>query len=81
MEVETGQGASGYHVALCGHVPREVVMFGSLGFGEIVLILLIVILIFGTSRIPELGRGLGEGIKNFKKAIKGEEDEKSTEKR
>jgi sec-independent protein translocase protein TatA len=54
-------------------------MFGSLGFGEIVLILLIVILIFGTSRIPELGRGLGEGIKNFKKAIKGgEEDEKKS---
>jgi sec-independent protein translocase protein TatA len=51
-------------------------MFGSLGFGEILLILLIVVLIFGTSRIPELGRGLGEGIKNFKKAIKGEEDEK-----
>ena len=53
-------------------------MFGSLGFGEILLILLIVILIFGTSRIPELGRGLGEGIKNFKKAIKGEEDEKKS---
>jgi sec-independent protein translocase protein TatA len=54
-------------------------MFGSLGFGEIVLILLIVILIFGTSRIPELGRGLGEGIKNFKKSIKGgEEDEKKS---
>ena len=51
-------------------------MFGSLGFGEILLILLIVVLIFGTSRIPELGRGLGEGIKNFKKAIKGEEEEK-----
>jgi sec-independent protein translocase protein TatA len=50
-------------------------MFGSLGFGEIVLILLIVILIFGTSRIPELGRGLGEGIKNFKKAVKGGEEE------
>jgi sec-independent protein translocase protein TatA len=49
-------------------------MFGSLGFGEILLILLIVILIFGTSRIPELGRGLGEGIKNFKRAIKGEEE-------
>jgi sec-independent protein translocase protein TatA len=56
-------------------------MFGSLGFGEILLILLIVVLIFGTSRIPELGRGLGEGIKNFKRAIKGEEDEKGTEKR
>jgi sec-independent protein translocase protein TatA len=50
-------------------------MFGSLGFGEILLILLIVILIFGTSRIPELGRGLGEGIKNFKRAIKGEQEE------
>jgi sec-independent protein translocase protein TatA len=51
-------------------------MFGSLGFGEILLILLIVVLVFGTSRIPELGRGLGEGIKNFKKAVKGEEEEK-----
>jgi sec-independent protein translocase protein TatA len=48
-------------------------MFG-LGIGEILLILLIVILVFGTSRIPELGRGLGEGIKNFKKGIKGEEE-------
>jgi len=51
-------------------------MFGSLGFGEILLILLIVVLIFGTSRIPELGRGLGEGIKNFKRAVKGEGEEK-----
>ena len=51
-------------------------MFGRLGFGEILLILLIVVLIFGTSRIPELGRGLGEGIRNFKKSIRGEEDEK-----
>ena len=51
-------------------------MFGSLGFGEILHILLIVVLIFGTSRIPELGRGLGEGIRNFKKSVRGEEDEK-----
>ena len=43
----------------------------NLGFPEILLILLIVVLIFGTSRIPELGRGLGEGIKNFKKAMRG----------
>lgn len=49
-------------------------MFGSLGFPEMLLILLIVILIFGTSRIPELGKGLGEGIKNFKKAVKGDEE-------
>ena len=51
-------------------------MFGSLGFGEILLILLIVVLIFGTSRIPELGKGLGEGIRNFKKSVRGDEDEK-----
>jgi sec-independent protein translocase protein TatA len=50
-------------------------MFG-LGFPEIILILVIVILIFGTSRIPELGKGLGEGIRNFKKSIKGEDEKK-----
>jgi len=50
-------------------------MFGSIGLPEILLILLIVILIFGTSRIPELGRGLGEGIRNFKRSIRGGEEE------
>jgi sec-independent protein translocase protein TatA len=53
---------------------REGIMFG-FGFQELLLILLIVVLIFGTSRIPELGRGLGEGIKNFKKGLKGGDEE------
>ena len=51
-------------------------MFGSLGPMEIILILVIIIVIFGANRIPELGRGMGEGIKNFKKAVKGEEEKK-----
>ena len=48
----------------------------TLGFPEVLVILLIVVLIFGTSRIPELGRGLGEGIRNFKKAIRNEDADK-----
>jgi len=41
----------------------------SVGPREIVVILLVVMLLFGSSRIAELGKGLGEGIKNFKKSI------------
>jgi len=50
-------------------------MFG-LGFPELVVILVLVIVIFGAGRIPELGRGLGEGIRNFRKGMKGDEEEK-----
>lgn len=45
-------------------------MFGSLGIPELLIILFIVILVFGASRLPELGRGIGKGIKNFKDATK-----------
>ncbi|MBZ5495183.1 MAG: twin-arginine translocase TatA/TatE family subunit [Acidobacteriia bacterium] len=50
-------------------------MFGSLGMPELLVILVIVILIFGVNKIPQLGKGLGEGIKNFKSAMKSGQDE------
>ena len=49
-------------------------MFG-LGPQELVLILLIVVVIFGASRIPQLMRGMGTGIKEFKQAVKDDDDE------
>jgi sec-independent protein translocase protein TatA len=51
-------------------------MFGSLGLPELLLILLIVIIIFGAGKLPQLGKGLGEGIRNFKDSVKGEEPPK-----
>lgn len=45
-------------------------MFGSLGLPELLIILAIVILIFGVNKLPRLGKGLGEGIKNFKDSVK-----------
>lgn len=45
-------------------------MIGSLGFPELLVILVIVILIFGANRLPELGRGIGKGIRNFKDATR-----------
>jgi len=44
-------------------------MFG-LGIGELLVILVIVLVIFGGSKLPELGDGLGRGIRSFRKAIK-----------
>ncbi len=58
---------------------------GSLGMTELLIILFIIVLIVGGKKLPQLGAGLGEGIKNFKKSIKGadklpEEDKAETSK-
>ncbi len=45
---------------------------GSLGLPELAIILAIVILIFGANRLPEISRGIGKGIRNFKDATKDE---------
>ncbi len=50
----------------------------SLGFGEIVLILVIVLIVFGAKRLPEIGKALGTGVREFKKEVKnlkGDEEE------
>jgi sec-independent protein translocase protein TatA len=43
---------------------------GSIGFPELIVILVIIILIFGANRLPEIGRGIGKGIRNFKDATR-----------
>ena len=45
-------------------------MFGQLGIPELIVILFIIILIFGANRLPDIGRGIGKGIRNFKDATK-----------
>ena len=47
-----------------------------IGIPELLVVLGIAILIFGGRKIPELGKGLGEGIKNFKQALRGDEEKK-----
>lgn len=53
-------------------------MFG-FGFPELLLILLIVVIIFGAAKLPQLGRGLGEGIANFRDGLKGKDDKHALE--
>lgn len=48
----------------------------SLGIPELLIILAIVVLVFGASRLPELGKGIGKGIRNFKDATKDAADDK-----
>ena len=51
-------------------------LIGMPGLWEWIIIIAIILLLFGATKLPKLGKGLGEGIRNFKSGITGEEDEK-----
>jgi sec-independent protein translocase protein TatA len=51
-------------------------LFGTLGPQELLIILLIVIIIFGGRKLPELGKSLGEGIRNFKGSMSSKDKDK-----
>jgi sec-independent protein translocase protein TatA len=54
-------------------------MFGNIGATEIILIVLVIIILFGAKKIPELAQGIGKGMKEFKKAVKEVDDDSKTE--
>jgi TatA/E family protein of Tat protein translocase len=57
---------------ISGTIAEKEHLMGRLGFPELMIILVIVIIIFGANRLPQLGRGIGSAIKNFKDGMKDE---------
>ena len=55
-------------------------MFGSLGLPELLVIFLIILVVFGAGKLPQLGKGLGEGISNFRDGLKAKDPKKIEEK-
>ncbi len=52
---------------------------GNLGFLEILLILVVILFLFGSKRLPEIGSSLGKAIREFQKALKGEDEKKDSD--
>jgi sec-independent protein translocase protein TatA len=50
-------------------------MFGNFGAGELLVVFLVILVLFGSKKIPDLAQGLGKGLREFKKAVKDVEDE------
>jgi sec-independent protein translocase protein TatA len=53
---------------------------GNFGVGEWIVVLLVILVLFGAKKIPDLAKGIGKGIKDFKKEMKDDEDEKPSDK-
>lgn len=59
---------------------NHLLLFGTIGATEVIIVALIVLLLFGGKKIPELMKGIGKGVKSFKDGMKGiEEDIKNTD--
>jgi sec-independent protein translocase protein TatA len=54
---------------------------GELGMGEMLVILVLVVLLFGTKKLPQLGEGLGKAIRNFKQAASGGDEDRGGQER
>ncbi|MDR0537675.1 MAG: twin-arginine translocase TatA/TatE family subunit [Tannerellaceae bacterium] len=54
---------------------NHLLFLGNLGTGEIIIIAIVVLLLFGGKKIPELMKGIGKGVRNFKDGVKGIEDD------
>jgi sec-independent protein translocase protein TatA len=56
-------------------------MLGPIGVTELIIILVIVVILFGVNKLPKLGKGLGDGIRNFKESMRAGQDDASSGKR
>lgn len=61
------------------HAPVNLAIFGPIGTQELIIILVIVLLVFGANKLPKIAKDLGHGIREFKKSISGEAEEKKTD--